>query len=335
MSFPAAALTETSAQFEQLTRRYASHLAACRENIRRDLADGPSAGHLAAYFERGKMMRPMLVFLCAAAVGGDAFEALPAAEAIELLHVAALIHDDIIDEADERRGLPSLHRGIGASAALVVGDYLILRAFESLTRAVENQSSAQGLKAVRLLSRYAQDCCRGQIQELVPSPDDSTEQHYFSIVQGKTSSQFAAAVTLGAAFGNAGDEELRALRTFGVNAGIAFQIRDDELDVTSDSAVLGKPAGNSMQARRPLLPFIYLAKHGSPDAQAAFAAMRNDPARRHDVAVLLGKEGVLERVRQTQRRFLSRALSALERLRPCGERDALKAIGIYSIHRDH
>ena len=328
MSYQAAALfKDTSAKFEQS--------AACREQIRRDLADAPSAAHLTGYFERGKMMRPMLVFLSAAAVGGVAADALPAAEAMELLHVAALIHDDIIDRAEERRGLPALHRCIGESAALVVGDYLILRAFEALTRAIENENSVPGLKAVRLLSRYAQDCCRGQIQELAPSSDGSSEQQYFSIVHGKTASQFAAAVTIGAAFGKASEDDLRALRTFGVNAGIAFQIRDDELDLTGDSAVLGKPAGNSVEARRPLLPFIYLAKHGSLSAQAAFTAMGNDPTRRRELAVLLEQEGLLERVRRTKRRFLARAVSALERLRPSREREALQAIGVYSVYRDY
>ncbi|MEO7145850.1 MAG: polyprenyl synthetase family protein, partial [Bryobacteraceae bacterium] len=234
------------------------------------------------------MIRPILVWLAADAAGGKAEEALPAAEAMELLHVAALIHDDIIDRADERRGLPALHRSIGESAALVVGDYLILRSFDVLARAVTNESSVRVLKAVRALSRFAQECCRGQLREIAPYPDGrfeelaqngarrtlcASEQQYFSIVRGKTASQFAAAVTLGAVSGNASDGDLRALRTFGVNAGIAFQIRDDELDLIGDSAVLGKPAGTSMGAGRPMLPFIYLAKHGSPDALAAFAAM--------------------------------------------------------------
>lgn len=332
---PQASIEDRIARFDEVANRYSPLLAECREHIKRDLADAPSAKHLAGYFERGKMMRPLLVLLSAAAVGGDAADALPAAEAMELLHVAALIHDDIIDGAEERRGLPALHRYIGESAALVVGDYLILRAFQSVTRAIEEESSREGLKAVRLLSRYAQDCCRGQIQELTPPAGGSSEQQYFSIVQGKTASQFAAAVTIGAAFGNAVDGDLRALRTFGVNAGIAFQIRDDELDLTGDSAVLGKPAGNSVGARRPLLPFIYLAKHGSPDAREALAAMRSDPARRRELAILLEREGFLERVRRTERRFLARALAALERLRPCRERDALEAIGIYSVYRDY
>lgn len=319
----------------QATDRYAPYLAACRNSLTRDLARAPAAKNLASYFERGKMIRPMLVFLSAAAVGGEAIDALPAAEAMEMLHVAALLHDDIIDRAEERRGLHALHQCIGEAATIVVGDYLILKAFDVLARAAENAPSAAVLKAVRLLSQHAQQCCQGQFRELEPSRDGSAELQYFSIARGKTASQFSAAVTLGAAFGKASDHDFKALQSFGTNAGIAFQIRDDELDLTGDSAILGKPAGNSLEAGRPLLPLIYLAKHGSPNAQAAFATMQRDNGYRRDLIRILEEEGLLARVRRIERRFLSRACSALNRLRPSAERDALQAVGTYSVYRDY
>ncbi len=125
----------------QAIDRYAPYLAACRNSLTRDLARAPAAKYLASYFERGKMIRPMLVFLSAAAVGGEAIDALPAAEAMEMLHVAALLHDDIIDGAEERRGLPALHQCIGEAATIGVGDYLILKAFDVLARAAENAPS--------------------------------------------------------------------------------------------------------------------------------------------------------------------------------------------------
>jgi len=318
----------------QVIDRYAPYLAACRDHLAGDLAHAPSAQHLATYFERGKMIRPMLVFLSAAAVGGQAMDAMPAAEAIEMLHVAALLHDDIIDRAEERRGLPALHRSIGEAATIVVGDYLILKAFDVLARAAENAPSAVVLKAVRLLSQHAQQCCQGQFRELEPSHNGSAELQYFSIARGKTASQFSAAVTLGAAFGKASDQDFKALQSFGTNAGIAYQIRDDELDVTGDSAILGKPAGNSMEAGRPLLPLIYLAKHGSRAAQAAFAAMPRNNGYRRDLIRILEEEGLLARVRRIEQRFLLRACSALKRLPPSAERDALQAVGTYSVYRD-
>jgi geranylgeranyl pyrophosphate synthase len=329
-----AALTDPVSLLEEVYTRYVRLLQDCRKMILCDLADAPAAKQLAGYFERGKMIRPLLVFLATAAAGGDETKALPAAEALELLHGAALVHDDIVDQADERRGLPALHSRIGEAAALVVGDYLILRAFEVLARRAEGVNSVGLLKAVRLLSRYAQDCCRGQIQELKSPEFDCSEEQYYAMVRGKTASQFAAAASLGAIFGKAGDEDLRNLRRYAVNAGIAFQIRDDELDVTGDSAVLGKPAGNSIKAGRPLLPLIYLTKDGSSDGLAAYRAMAKDGLKRRDLVELLEREGALERVRQAEQRFLARALSALDGLRPSKARDALSAIATYSVYRD-
>ena len=330
-----AVLFESAASiFEQVTARYSVHLASCRNSLSRDLATCPAARHLKGYFERGKMIRPMLVFLSASGVGGDAMEALPAAEAIELLHVAALIHDDIIDGADQRRGLPALHRRIGEAAALVVGDHLILESFEALACAAESGNAAAVLQAVRLLSRCAQDCCRGQIAELSPARSSAAEQQYFSVVRGKTASQFAAAVGLGAIFGGAGEEECNALRSFAMSTGIAFQIRDDELDLTGDSVELGKPAGNSIEAGRPSLPLIYLAKHGSTEALAAFAKLKTDGTRRAELVRLMEEEGLLERVRRMERFYLRRALAALERLSPTPECDALRAIAVYAVHRN-
>ena len=335
MSARMAALRSPAVSFEEVALRYSRHLRACRESTNGDLLNCPAAEHLKGYFERGKMMRPILVFLSAAAVGGNADDALPAAEAIELLHVAALIHDDIIDCAEERRGLPALHRCIGKAAALVVGDHLILQAFEVVARSVENKNSGRVLRAVRLLSRYAQECCRGQIEELEPASVSSPRKQYFSVVRGKTASQFAAAVTLGAIFGKGRGADRRALRGFGVNAGIAFQIRDDELDLTGDSLVMGKPVANSIEAGRPLLPLIYLAGYGSQEALDAFAAMQADPASRHEFVRLMEKEGLLEKVRRMERRYLSRAIASLENLAASPERDALQAIAVYSVYRDY
>jgi len=319
---------------ERLTDAYSTLLNACRQNIRRDIEDAPAAQKLLGYFERGKMIRPLLTFLSASAVGGSACAALHAAEALELLHVAALIHDDIMDGADERRGLTTLHKDMGEPAALIIGDYLILRSFDVLAQPTEGVSAACVLSALRLLSHHAQECCRGQIREIEPPANTSAEQHYYAIVREKTASQFVAAVTIGATLGKASTVEFKALRRYAVNAGIAFQIRDDELDITGDSTLLGKPVGNSIAAGRPLLPIIYLEKHGSPAALARYHEMRRDGSDRASLVGLLEQEGALERTRRVERCFLENALSSLERLPHSPARDALRALGKYSIHRE-
>ncbi len=333
MSVQAAVLSVPSA-FEQVTGHYGSLLAICRESILQDIESAPAAQHLTAYFERGKMLRPLLVFLAAAAVGGDAAAALPGAEALELLHGAALVHDDIMDRADERRGLPALHAVVGKPAALVIGDYLILRSFEVLARAAEATNPYRVFDAMRLLSRHAQDCCCGQIQELSPGATSCSEQQYYAIIQGKTASQFSAAVTLGSTFGQASDQEMEALQCFALNAGMAFQIRDDELDFIGDVAKLGKPIGNSVAAGRPLLPLIYLNEYGSPSTVARYREMQQDGSTHAALVDLLEQEGLFEEVQDVEHKFLERALAALDRMHPSREQEALKAIGVYCISRN-
>jgi octaprenyl-diphosphate synthase len=330
MSTLVASVPEPAMGFEQVLGRYESYLSACRQGIRRELADAPSAEILAGYFERGKMLRALLV----AAVGGDPAVALPAADALELLHGASLVHDDIIDRADERRGLSALHRRVGQDHALVIGDYLILQAFGLLARATRRAPSDRLLEVVHLLSLHAQDCCRGQILELGPPSVKSDEQKYFSIVRGKTASQFAAAVGVGTALAGARARETEALRDYALNIGIAFQIRDDELDLMGDPERLGKPVGNSLQAGRPMLPLIYLAKHGSPAALARYDRIQEEGSDRVRLNALLEEEGIFERVRRVRRRFLSRGLIVLNDLQASPHVESLAAIGVYSANRD-
>ena len=138
--------------------RYTPYLAGCRTAICRDLAKAPMGATLSEYFERGKMLRPLLLFASTAAVGSDPTLTIPAAQALELLHGASLIHDDIIDGAKERRGRLSLHLLVGVGPAVVLGDYLILRSYTVLGQV----KSSRVLEALKVLSRCAEDCCRGQ-----------------------------------------------------------------------------------------------------------------------------------------------------------------------------
>lgn len=316
-----------------ILERYERELHACRQGIAQRLVGAPHARRLIPYFQRGKMIRPVLVFLAAEACGVSASEVIPAAESMELLHVAALIHDDIMDHAEERRGLPSLHCQIGLPAAIVVGDYLILQAFETLTQNATTDNSGNTLQAVRHLASYAQECCKGQIQELMPASDKCTEQEYFSVVRRKTASQFAAAVSIGAIFGDSGAERLARIRAFGVNTGIVFQIRDDELDLTGDSRLMGKPTGNSIENGKPFLPFIYLREHCFPDGWEQLLHLRQRGYPKDEVLALLRDNAVLAQVDCVKKRFLSHALAELDHLESGPERETLRAIAIYAASR--
>ncbi len=321
-----------SETFEEIFNRYEPSLQACRDRVVTGLKATPATAVLARYFEHGKMLRALLVFIAASAIGSAPRKMMMVAAAIELLHGASLIHDDIVDEADARRGLPALHKQVGLGPALVLGDYLILRSFVALREAETVFELHKVLAALHTLNCYAQSCCLGEVRELLPSSQSDPEEDYLAIVRGKTASQFAAAATLPVILGGEGLADIEALRTYGLNLGIAFQIHDDVLDLIGDATILGKPVGASLAKGRPMLPFIYLERYGSLEARRAGYRFiqRSKPHGRVELAGLLKEEGILHRVRATQDQYVSVALGALDRLRPSDEVEALKAFASYA-----
>ncbi len=323
------ALAETNdpvPTMKEVLGRYAPYLAQCRLAICRDLAGAPMGSALSEYFGRGKMLRPLLLFAATAAVGGDPEFAVPAAQALELLHGASLIHDDIVDAAKVRRGRPSLHRLIGLGPAVVLGDFLILRSYNVLAQV----PSSRTLEALAALSRCAEECCRGQAEEMVSAvEDEDTEDSYFSIIRRKTASPFVAAATVGGILGEGSSEDIEALADFALNLGMCFQIRDDEMDLAGDSA--SPRAGNPRQRTRATIPVIYLKKYASPAAFTSYCQRQEDGATRSELTALLRAEGILDRLKTIKLLHLHRALEAAERLRNA---DEMSAIASHSVYRN-
>jgi geranylgeranyl pyrophosphate synthase len=313
----------------EILSRYAPYLAECRTAISRDLTNAPLGLILSEYFERGKMLRPLLVFVSAAAVGGDPAHAIPAAQALEMLHGASLVHDDIIDRAKERRGRSSLHLVIGTGPAVVLGDYLILHSYALFART----KSCRVLEALEVLTRCAEECCRGQIEELVSETGDP-EETYFSIVRGKTASQFIAAATVGGIIGDGRRVEIEALRTFALNIGISFQIRDDELDLIGETALTRKRAGGVFQSGRPTLPIIYLRKYGSKAANKRYRQLQKEGAAGSELMELLGEEGIPDRLKNVKQQHLDQALEAIRCFENSQEANAMTAMAHHAIFRD-
>ena len=299
--------------------------ATCRSNLLVALEGAPFSDVLVPFFERGKMLRSALVFTTTAAVGGDPLTAMPAAEAVELLHGASLIHDDIADEADARRGVEAVHRQVPRGTAVVLGDFLIFHALSRLVR-----GSALGgdacVRAMELLTLHAEQCCRGQIDELHDVGTASGEEPYLCMVARKTGSLFVVACQLGPVLAGAAEAHVTALGRYGRALGIAFQIRDDLLDLVGDSLVLGKPVGNSLQNHRALLPVVYLWQHGSCTAKARFRELTNSEAAPLEVARLLDREGLIARARHAQRSHAIDAAEALASLPASESRATLAAL---------
>jgi geranylgeranyl pyrophosphate synthase len=171
---------------EDILDRYEHYLRASREKVVLDLKKTSATAVLAPYFERGRMLRALLVFVAASAIGHEPKNMTRVAAAIELLHGASLIHDNIADEAEARRGLPALHRQVGIGPAIVLGDYLILRSFAVLRESESAFEFCDVLAALHRLNAYARACCLGEIRELLPSGRLDPEENYLAIVRGKT-----------------------------------------------------------------------------------------------------------------------------------------------------
>jgi geranylgeranyl pyrophosphate synthase len=318
---------------EEIHKAYDPYLRYCREKLRAGLADGPLGPILVAYFERGKMLRALLVFLGASAVGGDPATVYAVAEAVELLHAAGLVHDDIIDDAAERRGRAALHRQVGSHTALVLGDYLLVRSFAVLARVAAVHPPERVLEAVSVLSHCAQECCSGQIEELMARSHLGEEEAYISMVRQKTGSQFAAAAVLGALIPGGTRSEIESLRVYGLNVGTAFQIQDDMLDLIGEREILGKPIGQSLRQERPGLASIYVERFASASTRLKFWRMKRLGCCPDELIGLLERDGVVTQIRKTQEHYVLTAQSALEGLHASQAVKALREIAVYAVAR--
>lgn len=199
----------------------------------------------------GKMMRPMLVLLCAREAGRVTDAALHAAVSLEMLHTASLVHDDIVDESDERRGQKSVNALYDNKVAVLSGDYL-------LSVALEQAAATEHLGVIKLIAGLGKSLSEGEILQLSNiSCDDFSEDIYFSIIRRKTATLFTSCAQMGMMTGGAAPERVEEARKLGEIIGICFQIRDDIFDYSRDADSIGKPTGNDMAEGKLTLPMLY------------------------------------------------------------------------------
>ncbi len=205
---------------------------------------------------KGKQMRPLFVFLTAGLAGGITEESYTAASLVELLHTATLVHDDVVDDAQERRGFFSLNALWGKKVAVLVGDYLLSR---GLLLALDNQA----YRLLHILSVAVREMSEGELLQIQKARRlDITEPVYFEVIRQKTASLIAAACAAGAASSGAGEAQIERARSMGEKAGIAFQIKDDLLDLGEED--IGKPLGIDIKEKKMTLPLIYALQHAGP-----------------------------------------------------------------------
>ena len=253
-------------------------------------------GQALAYIRqrKGKQMRPMLILLMAKNFAGrygvEATQGsgvavnestLRAGVGLELLHTASLVHDDVVDESDQRRGQRSMNAVYDNKVAVLVGDYI-------LSTALLNVSLTRNCDIVSYLSQLGQTLANGEILQLTSNGSEQiSEEAYYKVIKQKTAALFEACCAMGAMSVGAPKEVVDAARLFGQNLGIIFQIRDDIFDY-SDNAEIGKPTHNDMVEGKLTLPAIHaLLAHGTPEMLAAAQRVKQREASREDIDALV------------------------------------------------
>jgi octaprenyl-diphosphate synthase len=279
----------------------------------------------------GKMMRPMLLLLVSRACGNVSQEAYAAASSLELLHTASLLHDDVVDESDMRRGRPSLNTLHGNRVAILTGDYLF-------SLALKNAAMTKNIEVIEQLSLLGCMLSSGEIIQLQTQRNSAyNEKNYFDIIKGKTASLFAACAYIGALAAGAPGELAAALRRFGELIGICFQIKDDIFDYYSSD--IGKPTGSDMREGKITLPAIYvLETSSSPVAKAVkekLAASKEPDEKEIELLIELSKnEGGVEYALSKIEELRAEALAVLPQSLSSDCREALVAYLDYAIQRE-
>jgi octaprenyl-diphosphate synthase len=284
-------------------------------------------GFVRAY--RGKLLRPTLLLLSAKAAGDISSTHHTLAAVVEMVHMATLVHDDVLDQADERRRQPSLRAMSGNITAVLLGDYLISHAFHLC-------SSLDSQYASRRIADTANTVCEGEILQNHRRGDDRlTEGEYLEIIARKTGALTAVACELGAHFAGARPRVVQALRGYGMSAGVAFQVVDDVLDITGNQGQMGKAVGLDLGLGKPTLPFIHALAHAT-HREAAWlrdALAGRSSADRAELQRRLEATGGVEYALAVAARHVRNAVAELERLPPSEARSALAAAAEFIVRR--
>ncbi|MGE4483178.1 polyprenyl synthetase family protein [Acidocella sp.] len=289
------------------------------------------AAHIVA--AGGKRMRPLLTLATAKLCGYQGGRQVQLAACVEFIHTATLLHDDVVDESLLRRGFASANAVFGNKASVLVGDFLFSRAFELM---VEDGS----LDVLRILSSASATIAEGEVLQLTTQNDISTTaDKYFDVIRGKTAALFAAAAEVGGVIAGIGAEECAALRHFGMDLGMAFQLVDDALDYAADQAELGKTVGDDFREGKLTYPVILALAEATPEERAFWVrTLEQSEQTEADLATafeLIGKYDATARTIARADQFIDSAVSMLSRFPQSDMRVALADVARYTTARRH
>lgn len=277
----------------------------------------------------GKRLRPLLALLSANAYGyqGEAHYSLAAI--VEFIHTATLLHDDVVDESELRRGAETANALFGNAASVLVGDFLYSRAFQMMVELDE-------IKIMAILSESTNIIAEGEVLQLMNCHDaDTTEARYIEVIHFKTAKLFEAATRLGAVISGRSEDEEQAMASYGMHLGTAFQLIDDVLDYSSSSEEMGKNVGDDLAEGKPTLPLIYAMRNSSEeDASIVRKAIEEGGLDYIDeVMAIIKKTGAIEYTRQAAELEAKLAIEQLSHLTDSEYKEALVTLAKYSVDR--
>ncbi|KPU63334.1 serralysin [Thermococcus sp. EP1] len=217
----------------------------------------------------GKRVRPFIVLMATEAVGGDPEKAIYAAAAVELLHNYSLVHDDIMDMDEKRRGRPTVHKIWGINMAILAGDLLFSKVFEAIAKIPTDPKKV--VRVLDVISKTSNELCEGQAMDLeFESKDSVSIEEYMKMISGKTGALIDASATIGGIIGTDNEEYIQALSKYGRNIGIAFQVWDDVLDLIADEEKLGKPVGSDIRKGKKTLIVAHFLENANEEDKREF-----------------------------------------------------------------
>lgn len=279
----------------------------------------------------GKRLRPMLLTLCAHACDYKGQHHIPLAAIIEFIHTATLLHDDVVDESDLRRGQQSAHAVWGNAASVLVGDFLYSRSFQMMV-------GLNSMRVMEVLADTTNTIAEGEVQQLLNMGDpEVNQQRYMQVIENKTAKLFEAACKLAAIISGKPVEVEQALAKYGNRLGSAFQIADDVLDYKGEAGTMGKNAGEDLAEGKPTLPLILARERcNEKERELLDEAIRNGGADDlNPVLAIIEKTDSINSAMEIARTHASEARQAIRILGESPWRTALEQLADYSVSRNH
>ena len=277
----------------------------------------------------GKRLRPLLVITAAKACGYTGVHHTDVAAVIEFIHTATLLHDDVVDRSDLRRGKDTANSVFGNEASVLVGDFLYSRAFQMLTEIGE-------VRVMGVLSRATNVIAEGEVLQLMNCHDpDTTEQSYLEVIQRKTAMLFEAGTRVAAIIANQSTEIEESLTRYGRHLGVAFQLQDDVMDYSASAQQMGKNMGDDLAEGKPTLPLIHAMMHGTEEERLLIRRAIEDGGldELDTVRGAIESTGGLEYTARLATREADAAIAALSSIPDSAHKDALAALARIAVAR--